>query len=65
VNYAPSGRYVGPVMRVKTNIVHLMADAMDRSEGFVNPIRAEVLIIWVKARLGDHGDYGYDCQVIQ
>jgi hypothetical protein len=40
-----SDRYVEPVTRVETNIVHLMADAMDRSEGFVSPRRAEALII--------------------
>ena len=59
VNRGLSDRYAGPVTRLETNIVHMMADAKDRSEGFVNPRRAGVLIVSVIALLGDHDDYEY------
>ena len=54
-----SDRCAGPVTRVETNIVHSMADAIDRQEGFVGPRQAEVSTTWVIAPLGDHDDYEY------
>jgi hypothetical protein len=45
VIHGPSDKYVEPVTKVETSIVHSMADAKDHSKGFVNPRRAEVSIV--------------------
>ena len=59
VIHGRSDRYFEPVKRVVTNSVDVVADAKGRSEGFVSPRRAGVLIVWVTAPLDGHGDCDY------
>lgn len=62
VNYEPSGRCVGLVTTVETNIDHLLADERDHPEGLGGPKRVQVSIVWARSLRVSRSDR--DWQVI-